>query len=125
MNRINLDQISDMKKNESYAGCRKSTVYEMAYTLTYIGATWCKTCKDIKPAVEALTQRYSVPMNTLDYDEDLDDEEKEAIRKVPTLRITRGAGGEQVAEFTVRQVDSLREWLEEHISLATTGDTDF
>jgi thiol-disulfide isomerase/thioredoxin len=106
----------------------KSATYKMAYTLTYIGATWCKTCKDIKPAVEALVQRYAVPMNVLDYDEDLNDEEKETIRKVPTLRITRGGGsssGEQVAEFTVRQVDSLREWLAENIALAATGDTDF
>lgn len=100
----------------------------MSYTLTYIGATWCKTCAEIKPAVEALVQRYGIPMRTLDYDADLDDDAKDTIRKVPTLRITRGDGDDstQVAEFTVRQVESLREWLAEHISVATGGsDTDF
>lgn len=97
----------------------------MAYTLTYIGATWCKTCAEIKPAVEALVQRYGIPMRALDYDADLDDDAKDTIRKVPTLRITRDDGS-QVAEFTVRQVESLRDWLAEHISVTTTlGDADF
>jgi thiol-disulfide isomerase/thioredoxin len=87
------------------------------YIIHYIGASWCSTCKVIRPSTEALAKKFSVPLVCYDVDDDLTEEEKDTITKVPTLRIFRH--GEKVAEFNVKQVESLDTWLKANISLAT------
>jgi thiol-disulfide isomerase/thioredoxin len=108
----------------------------MSYKIIYIGASWCKTCKEIKPATESLATQFSIPLTILDYDADLDESEQAAIKKVPTIRITSTIGmqegqGEQtketketkeVAEWNVNQVASLREWLISNIHVSSTDD---
>ena len=94
----------------------------MSYQIVYIGASWCSTCKTIKPATEQLAKRYDVPLKCLDYDEDLSHEEQETVTKVPTLRIFKG--DEKVAEYNMNQVAQLTDWLSKHIIL-TGGDADF
>jgi thioredoxin-like negative regulator of GroEL len=91
------------------------------YTIIYIGAAWCKTCKEIKPATESLATQFSVPLKLKDYDNDLDENEQAEIKKVPTIRITDSTG-KQVAEWNVNQVASLREWLTSNIHVGSTDD---
>jgi thiol-disulfide isomerase/thioredoxin len=92
-------------------------------TVIYIGAKWCGTCKTIKPAVEQLTKLFGVGLKVLDYDTDFEEgEEKDAIRKVPTIRVQ--TGDIQVAEWNVGQVASLETWLQANVAVAT-ADEDF
>jgi thiol-disulfide isomerase/thioredoxin len=90
----------------------------MSHSIVYIGATWCKPCKTIKPAVETLAKRYGVPVVIKDLDKDLTDAEKEEILKVPTIRVLLGE--HRIAEFTVDQVKSLEDWLPRNISLESS-----
>lgn len=92
-----------------------------SYTILYIGAAWCKTCKEIKPATESLAAQFAVPLTLKDYDDDLDETEQATIKKVPTIRII-AAAGTQVAEWNVNQVASLREWLTSNIHVGSTDD---
>ncbi len=92
--------------------------------IVYIGATWCSTCKTIKPAIEELGKRYGVPVRCLDYDADLSEEEKERITKVPTIRASAPSTAIAVAEFNVRQVAQTEAWLAANVSLKAE-DTDF
>lgn len=92
-----------------------------AYTIIYIGAAWCKTCKEIKPATESLAKQFNVPLTMKDYDDDLDETEQTAIKKVPTIRIL-DTKGTQVAEWNMNQVASLREWLTSNIHVGCTDD---
>lgn len=88
--------------------------------IVYIGAAWCTTCKTIGPATEALCKKYGVELHKLDYDKDLEEDEKDVVTKVPTLRAF--VGGAKVAEWNQNQVLSLEVWLGRNVSLATTDD---
>ena len=92
----------------------------MVYELVYIGAAWCSTCKTIKPQLEELCKKFSIPMTVKDYDKDLDDDEQAAVSKVPTVRIYND--GVLGAEFNNRQVVSTEIWFSEHIKLTSTED---
>ena len=92
-----------------------------SYTILYIGAVWCKTCKEIKPATESLATQFTVPLTIKDYDTDLNESEQAEIKKVPTLRII-DATGKKVAVWNVNQVVSLREWLTSNIHVGSTDD---
>lgn len=92
----------------------------MVYELVYIGATWCGTCKTIKPQLIELCKKFSVPMVFKDYDNDLDDVEQSTVTKVPTVRIL--VEGRVAAEFNIRQVASTEEWLSANVKLAATED---
>ena len=50
-----------------------------------------------------------------DFDEDLSEEEKDTIRKVPTIRIVEQ--GAQIMEWNVHQVQSLEGWLQTNITM--------
>jgi len=88
----------------------------MVYILEYVGATWCGTCKVIKPAAEELCRRYGVEFKQYDID-DLTEEEQALITKVPTLTIKQS--GNTVVTWNKEQVKSLTEWLQQNISLQT------
>ena len=61
-----------------------------------------------------------MPFKALDYDDDLDDEGRETIQKVPTIRIFFKAV--KAAEFNTAQVANTEAWLRAHIKL---DDADF
>jgi thiol-disulfide isomerase/thioredoxin len=88
--------------------------------IVYIGAHWCSPCRVIKPQIEAICKKFSVPFKALDYDDDLDDEGRETIQKVPTIRIFVKAV--KAAEFNTAQVANTEAWLRAHIKL---DDADF
>jgi thiol-disulfide isomerase/thioredoxin len=85
--------------------------------IVYIGASWCTTCKTIGPATEALCAKFGVELKKLDYDRDLEEDEKDAVAKVPTLRAF--VGETLTAEWNQNQVRSLEIWLGRNVSLAT------
>ena len=93
----------------------------MSFSITYIGATWCSTCKVIKPKTEELAKKFSVPLKIMDLD-DLEEEDKVSIRKVPTLRIFKGE--EMVVEYIVKQVESLQTWLQQNVTLLASEASD-
>ena len=90
--------------------------------IVYIGATWCGTCKIIKPAIEQLAKKFSVTLKTLDYDTDLEEEAQELIKKVPTIWMIQD--GKRVAEFNVNQVASTEAWLQANVSLTAMEQTE-
>ena len=92
----------------------------MSVEVVYIGAAWCATCKTIKPAIEELCRKFSIPVKVLDYDKDLSEEEQEAIKKVPTLRILRD--GAKVEEYNINQVASVEAWLTENAAIGVCDD---
>jgi thiol-disulfide isomerase/thioredoxin len=87
------------------------------YILEYVGATWCATCKVIKPAAEQLCKKYSITFKAYDIDE-LKEEERETITKVPTLTI-RDIEGKSVIIWNKDQIASLTLWLQHNINLET------
>ena len=88
--------------------------------IVYIGASWCSTCKTIGPATEALCKKYGVELRKLDYDHDMEEDEKESITKVPTLRAIHN--GAVVAEWNQNQIVSLEIWLGRNAPLQTVED---
>jgi thiol-disulfide isomerase/thioredoxin len=88
----------------------------MVYYLDYVGATWCSTCKVIKPAAEELCKRYGIAIKEYDIDE-LTEEEQAEITKVPTITVKQD--GNTVISWNKDQVKSLTEWLQKNISLHT------
>lgn len=88
----------------------------MTYTLRYIGATWCGTCKTIKPNTEELCKKFSIDMKVYDVDE-MDEDDASSITKVPTIQIIQD--DKIIETWNVNQLKSLETWLSEHISLTT------
>ena len=86
----------------------------MTVEIVYIGATWCSTCKVVKPATVELGKKFDVPVVIKDLDE-LEEAQKDSITKVPTLRILKD--GVQIQEWNVKQIQSLTDWLSSNIVL--------
>jgi len=84
--------------------------------IDYIGASWCKVCVTVKPAVEKLAHDFGVTVKILDVDE-LDDE---SITKVPTLRVFEGE--EKISEIVTKHADALRELLSSKKTVAISDD---
>lgn len=92
----------------------------MSISIQYIGASWCKTCKVILPKTEELARRFQVPFVVRDLDEDLSEEEKEDILKVPTLLIFQD--GRRVGKYDTNQVLSLESWLQSNTKIQPCDD---
>lgn len=88
--------------------------------IVYIGATWCVTCRTIKPALIELCRKFSVDLTALDYNNDLEEGIQGEITKVPTIRIFRD--GYKIEEFNVNQIASTEAWLTSNINLGSTED---
>ena len=92
----------------------------MIIKIVYIGAKWCSTCRVIKPKTEELAKKFQVDLVCVDLDEDttvLTTEDKDSIRKVPTLRVYKD--NILNAEFNTKQAESLEIWLQNNVSFTT------
>jgi thiol-disulfide isomerase/thioredoxin len=76
--------------------------------IDYIGATWCKVCVDVKPAIEKLSKDFTVACNFLDLDTM---ENNEHITKVPTVIVYDG--DKVIHTIITKHVDSLKTVLTE------------
>jgi len=71
--------------------------------LEYIGASWCKACKLVKPRAKELVEKKTISFIELDYDS-LSEKEQATIAKLPTLRLKEK--GVLVKEFTTASAAS-------------------
>jgi len=92
----------------------------MTYTIVYIGAKWCSPCKVIKPTVIDLAQKFKLPLTIKDFDDDLTDDERETVSKLPILRIYDD-NNVLIKEILDDKVNALTVWLQTTL-LATTDD---
>jgi len=78
--------------------------------LEYIGATWCKACKELKPRAEELAEKAKILFLERNYDS-LNETEQKSIKKIPAIRIkTNGTIVKEFLEGTV--VDKLEFYLQ-------------
>ena len=56
-------------------------------TIKYVGASWCRPCKIVKPEVEKLCSRFKINLTIKDFDEDLSEKEQSEIIKLPSIFI--------------------------------------
>lgn len=89
----------------------------VGYTIVYIGAKWCSICKVLGPSIEVLAECYNIDLQVLDYDNDLTDENRETITKVPTVRVIDNNSA-ILAEWNTNQVNNLKEWLKANVKLS-------
>lgn len=88
----------------------------MKIKISYIGAKWCKVCVTVKPAMEALSQKFATDIEILDID-DIDDP---SIKKVPTVRIYKD---ETLCEtITTNHEQTTKSWLSENYGLMEIDD---
>jgi thiol-disulfide isomerase/thioredoxin len=95
----------------------------MSYTIQYYGAVWCNPCKAAKPLVENLCKKFGVKMEMFDYDTDLEDEVKDTITKLPTIRVCdTSQQNKKVLEITTKHAETLESWLTANVRLETSDD---
>ena len=92
----------------------------MNYSIEYYGATWCKVCVTVKPAVEKLANDFAVKFSEYDIDELEGDERVANIKKVPTLRLYKG--GELVQEIVTGHESALKNFLSSVKTVTITDD---
>ena len=88
-------------------------------SIKYVGASWCKPCKVVKPDVIKLCERFKVPLTIKDYDDDLTEKEQNEIAKLPSIFIYDEKT--QVKLITTNHIEQLSEFL----SSAFKTDDDF
>lgn len=89
------------------------------HSIEYIGALWCAPCRTVKPVAELLAHKFGVPIVFLEYDE-LEETDKDAVKKLPTLRIRQG--DLVVKEITTAHTDMLEVWLRTNVRVNATDD---
>ncbi len=87
--------------------------------IEYIGALWCAPCRTVKPVAELLAHKFGVPITFLDYDE-LEEEERDTVKKLPTLRIRED--NTVVHTITAAHADMLELWLRTNVRVNATDD---
>ncbi len=87
--------------------------------IQYFGAQWCKPCSEVKPYVMEVSKKYGISIELFDYD-DLSDEAKEKITKLPTIQIWDDK--EQIYEITKNHKQSLDSWILENVRVIPDED---
>ena len=54
-------------------------------SIKYVGASWCRPCKIVKPEVEKLCERFKIVLVIKDFDDDLSESEQSEIIKLPSI----------------------------------------
>ncbi len=78
-------------------------------TIKYVGASWCKPCKLVKPEVINLCKQFNIELTIIDYDDDLTTEEQENITKLPSIFILDD--GKEVKRITTNHVETFTQFL--------------
>lgn len=73
--------------------------------IDYIGATWCKVCHTVKPAIEKIGKEFGLEVVIYDVDEI----GEAAPNKVPTVRLFKN--DVLLKEFVTKHADSLKDAL--------------
>jgi thiol-disulfide isomerase/thioredoxin len=88
--------------------------------IVYIGAEWCGPCKTTKPQVIETCKKYGIDLVIYDYDEDLTEDDKSDVKKLPTVRVVRNT--KIIEEFITQQHSQLEKWLAENVRVKPTDD---
>ena len=64
----------------------------MKLEIIYFGAAWCSPCKQIKPRVRALADKFEIPMNEYDIDSYGPLAQKYGVMSVPAVVLDDGEG---------------------------------
>ncbi len=78
-------------------------------SIKYVGASWCKPCKIVKPDVEKLCERFKISLTIQDYDDDLTEKEQGEIIKLPSIFIYDESG--LVKTIISNHIEYLTEFL--------------
>jgi len=92
----------------------------MSYSIEYYGATWCKVCVTVKPALEKLASDFDVNFRNYDIDELEGDTRVENIKKVPTVRIYKD--NELVQEIVTAHESAVKNTLASVKKVSLTDD---
>jgi hypothetical protein len=92
----------------------------MGERVEYYGATWCKVCIEIKPALSKLCADLGIPFVEYDIDELEGDERVVDIKKVPTVRIYQKDA--KIDEITTNHVNSIKTALSKFKTVVLTDD---
>ncbi len=87
------------------------------FSILYIGASWCAPCRTVKPLIQDLAKKFGIPLILQDYDE-MEEEEREKVRKLPTVRIM----SDTIVEITSNHVDTLDIWLRKNVRVIAEED---
>jgi len=89
--------------------------------IDYIGASWCKVCTIVKPAVVQIAKDFGVELVLLDADT-LD--EADAVSKVPTLRVYKntGTGPTEVVQIVTAHLEALKNILTAHAKVVISDE---
>ena len=93
---------------------------KMTYSITYVGAKWCKTCVTIKPKIEELCKKFQISLDIKDLEEDCTEAEQNDIAKVPTIYVSKN--DQHIAKYDVNQVNSVESLLKETVVLVNDAD---
>lgn len=92
----------------------------MGERVEYYGATWCKVCVEIKPALSKLCSDLGIPFIEYDIDDWEGDERVADIKKVPTVRVYRN--DMKIDEITTNHVNSIKTVLSKFKTVVLTDD---
>jgi thiol-disulfide isomerase/thioredoxin len=92
----------------------------MSLNVEYYGATWCKVCVEIKPALEKICSSFGVNFVQYDIDELEGDERVADITKVPTVRVYQD--NKLIETITTKHVDAINSTLSKHKKITLTDD---
>lgn len=92
----------------------------MGERVEYYGATWCKVCIEIKPALSKLCTDLGIRFVEYDIDELEGDERVVDIKKVPTVRVFQK--DVKIDEITTNHVNSIKTVLSKFKTVVLTDD---
>ena len=92
----------------------------MSNVLEYYGATWCKVCVTVKPAMQKLAADFGVQFMDYDIDELEGDERVATITKVPTVRIYQD--GALIDTIVTKHMDAVKALLSKSGKVVLTDD---
>lgn len=90
-------------------------------SIKYVGASWCKPCKIVKPDVEKLCERFKLSLIIKDYDDDLSESQQNEITKLPSIFIYDESA--IIKTIVTNHIEQLTEFLTS--SLGIISDDDF
>ncbi len=92
----------------------------MGERVEYYGATWCKVCVEIKPALSKLCSDLGIPFIEYDIDDWEGDERVADIKKVPTVRVYRN--DMKIDEITTNHINAMKTVLSKFKTVVLTDD---
>lgn len=92
----------------------------MSIEVQIISAPWCKRCGTIKPEVARFCTLNGATLTVVDYEEELEEKEKESVKSLPTIRMRLAPE----TAWSIYTADTIEAWKTDIVKLAP-ADQDF